>query len=160
MDSIERSAADEAGKTCPVPGRRGCSLREDGTCPVISCPAPLPTCFTREDVEKAAKAIAEHTYAVPDYADASDCREWDDMPDHVRDTYVKAATAALAAIGGWIMVEATQEVHHEADTLAHRICGCATTGQHKADIAAILEYRQAAFNAGRASVLASPAQKA
>ena len=52
------------------------------------------------------------------------------------------------------MVEATQEVHHEADTLAHRICGCATTEQHKADIAAILEYRQAAFNAGRASVLA------
>ena len=59
-----------------------------------------PARFTREDVEKAAKAIAEHTYAVPDYADASDCREWDDMPDHVRDTYVKAATAALAAIGG------------------------------------------------------------
>ena len=93
------SAEVETGKTCPVPGRRGCSLREDGTCPVISCPAPLPTCFTREDVEKAAKAIAEHTYAVPDYADASDCREWDDMPDHVRDTYVKAATAALSAIG-------------------------------------------------------------
>ena len=58
-----------------------------------------PARFTREDVEKAAKAIAEHTYAVPDYADASDCREWDDMPDHVRDTYVKAATAALSAIG-------------------------------------------------------------
>ena len=52
------------------------------------------------------------------------------------------------------MVEVTQEAWAAADTLAHRICGCATTGQHKADIAAILEYRQAAFNAGRASVLA------
>ena len=52
------------------------------------------------------------------------------------------------------MVEVTQEVRAAADTLAHRICGCATTEQHKADIAAILEYRQAAFNAGRASVLA------
>ena len=50
--------------------------------------------------------------------------------------------------------EATQEARAAADTLAHRICGCATTEQHKADIAAILEYRQAAFNAGRASVLA------
>ena len=51
------------------------------------------------------------------------------------------------------MVEATQEARAAADTLAHRICGCATTEQHKADIAAILEYRQAAFNAGRASAV-------
>lgn len=29
-------------QTCPVPGRRGCSLRPDGTCPALNCPAPKP----------------------------------------------------------------------------------------------------------------------
>ena len=51
-------------------------------------------------------------------------------------------------------VEATQEARAAADTLAHRIRGWDNTEQHKEDVAAILEYRQAAFNAGRASVLA------
>ena len=50
-------------------------------------------------------------------------------------------------------VEATQEARAAADTLAHRIRGWDNTEQHKADIAAILEYRQAAFNAGRASAV-------
>ena len=90
MDRIERSAAVEAYE----------ARKYAGSAEVIAAINAIPPArFTREDVEKAAKAIAEHTYAVPDYADASDCREWDDMPDHVRDTYVKAATAALSAIG-------------------------------------------------------------
>ena len=50
-------------------------------------------------------------------------------------------------------VEATQEARAAADTLAHRIRGWDNTEQHKEDVAAILEYRQAAFNAGRASAV-------
>ena len=108
MDRIERSAADEAGKTCPVPGRRGCSLREDGTCPVISCPAPLPTCFTREDVEKAAAEVFKITWKRECYNGVT-LRDIDryrkDGPDSMggrveryETESIEIATAALAAI--------------------------------------------------------------
>lgn len=50
----------------------------------------------------------------------------------------------------------TDEERAVADMLAHQICGCATDSQHRADVAALLAYRQAAYAAGleRAAVIA------
>ena len=46
------------------------------------------------------------------------------------------------------MVDVTDEDRAAADTLAHQICGCATTAQHNADMAAILAYGEARYRKG------------
>ncbi len=43
----------------------------------------------------------------------------------------------------------TQEPWAEADTLAREICGCANGPQHRADVAKLLTYREASYEAGR-----------
>lgn len=40
------------------------------------------------------------------------------------------------------MTEVTREEREAAESLAIRICSCATTSQHKADVAAVLAFRE------------------
>lgn len=53
---------------------------------------------TGEEVERVARAISEHTFAIIDPTDGSDCQEWEEMSETARNTYIKAARAALSAI--------------------------------------------------------------
>lgn len=55
-------------------------------------------------------------------------------------------------------MEVTKEDRKAAESLAIRICSCATAPQHKADVQAVLEYRAEALATARAEIEAEIAR--
>jgi len=58
--------------------------------------------------ERVARAISAHTYATT--VGHSDCLEWEDMRETDRNTYRRAASAAIAAARPAILEEAAHKV--------------------------------------------------